>query len=340
MMPTTARDSHLVIRALLDEFVRCGMAHACTCPGSRNTPIVLALARDQRLKSWSHIDERAAGFFALGAAKASGRAVLVTCTSGTAAANLLPAVVEARYAGVPLILLTADRPPELRDIGAGQTIDQIKLYGDNVKWFYEMGVPDPSPERLRFVRSLACRAYWTAQEGQPGPVHLNLPLREPLVLDEPLPADEPGGGGRPGGAPWVERSRPARASAPLPLAGGKTVIIAGDLGSDRAAGAQLAEVAARAQVPLLADPLSRARTGSAAVAHFDLILRDRDVSSALAPDCVLRFGELPTSKPLRRWLGELPQARHLPSAPTIAGLTRCHERRPRRRTARRCRRRA
>ena len=315
MMPTTARDSHLVIRALLDEFVRCGMEHACTCPGSRNTPIVLALARDQRLKSWSHIDERAAGFFALGAAKASGRAVLVTCTSGTAAANLLPAVVEARHAGVPLILLTADRPPELRDIGAGQTIDQIKLYGDNVKWFYEMGLPEASPERLRFVRSLACRAYWTAQEGRPGPVHLNLPLREPLVLDEPLPADEPGGGGRSGGAPWVQWSRPVSVPPLLPSPGGKAVIIAGDLGSDRATGAQLAEVAARAQVPLLADPLSCARTGSAAVAHFDLILRDRDLSSALAPDLVLRFGELPTSKPLRSWLGDLPEARHLLFSP-------------------------
>ena len=314
-MPTTARDSHLVIRAMLDEFVRCGMEHACTCPGSRNTPIILALARDHRLRSWSHIDERAAGFFALGAAKASGRPALVTCTSGTAAANLLPAVVEAHQAGVPLILLTADRPPELRDIGAGQTIDQIKLYGDNVKWFYEMGVPESSPERLRFVRSLACRAYWTAQEDRAGPVHLNLPLREPLVLDEPLPADEPGGGGRSGGAPWVDRSRQVRVSAPLPSPTGKALIIAGDLGSDRATGAQLAEVAARAHVPLLADPLSCARTGPAAVAHFDLILRDRDARRALAPDLVLRFGELPTSKPLRSWLADLPEARHLLFSP-------------------------
>ena len=126
IMTATATDSYLVIRAMLDEFVRCGMEHACTCPGSRNTPIVLTLARDPRLHAWSHVDERAAGFFALGAAKASGKPVAVTCTSGTAAANLLPAVIEAREAGVPLIVLTADRPPELRDVGAGQTIDQTQ----------------------------------------------------------------------------------------------------------------------------------------------------------------------------------------------------------------------
>ncbi|MDE3131099.1 MAG: 2-succinyl-5-enolpyruvyl-6-hydroxy-3-cyclohexene-1-carboxylic-acid synthase, partial [Acidobacteriota bacterium] len=176
-MTATAADSYLVIRALLDELVRCGMRHACTSPGSRNTPLVLSIANEPRLRAWSHIDERAAGFFALGVAKASGRPAAVACTSGTAAANLLPAVVEAREAAVPMILLTADRPPELRAVGAGQTIDQIKLYGDAVKWFFELGVPAATPERLRWVRALACRAYLTAAGGQPGPVHINLPLR-------------------------------------------------------------------------------------------------------------------------------------------------------------------
>src|SRR5579863_847403 len=206
-MTATATDSYLVIRAMLDEFARCGMQHACTCPGSRNTPIVMSIVAEQRLRAWSHIDERCAGFFALGAAKATGRPVAVTCTSGTAAANLMPAVIEAHEAAVPLILLTADRPPELRDVGAGQTIDQIKLYGDAIKRFVELGVPEATPERMRWIRSLACRAYWTAASGRPGPVHINIPLREPLVLDEPLPHDEPGEGGRADERPWLIQER-------------------------------------------------------------------------------------------------------------------------------------
>src|ERR671931_408259 len=142
----------------------------------------------------SVIDERAAGFLALGLAKATGRPVAVTCTSGTAAANLHPAVVEAYEARVPLIVLTADRPPELRDVGAGQAIDQLKLYGAAAKWFVEVGTHEATPERLRWIRSLACRAYWTAATGRRGPVHLNFSLREPLVLDEgdTLPEDDSG----------------------------------------------------------------------------------------------------------------------------------------------------
>src|SRR6516162_4104137 len=181
----TATDTYLLMRAFCDELARCGLRHACTSPGSRSSPIVLSLARTHEIRCWSHIDERCAGFFALGAAKASGRPVAVTCTSGTAAANLAPAVIESREARVPLIVLTADRPPELREVGAGQTIDQIKLYGTAVKWFFEVGVHEADADALRWVRTLACRAYWTAATGPPGPVHLNFPLREPLVMDGP-----------------------------------------------------------------------------------------------------------------------------------------------------------
>ena len=317
-MTATATDSYLVIRALLDELVRCGMRHACTCPGSRNTPIVLSIADDQRLQAWSHVDERAAGFFALGAAKASGLPVAVTCTSGTAAANLMPAVIEAHEAAVPLIVLTADRPPELRDVGAGQTIDQIKLYGDAVKWFVELGVPEATPERMRWVRSLACRAYWTAVSGRPGPVHINVPLREPLVLEAPLGADEPGGGGRPDGRPWLtqERSAPQSPRAiPRRHEFRDTVFVVGDIGPNRELGARVAEFAAGARVPLLADPLSGARRGPAAIAHFDLILRDPDTANALAPSVVCRIGDLPTSKPLRNWISGLDRAHHILFAP-------------------------
>src|SRR3984957_10785535 len=175
----TATDTYMLLRALCDELARSGMRHACTSPGSRNTPLVLSLAREPRITSWSHIDERCAGFFALGAAKASGKPVAVTCTSGTAAANLAPAVIEAHEARVPLIVLTADRPPELRDVGAGQAIDQLKLYGDAAKWFLG-GVPHgATPETLRFIPPLAGRAYPRAPGGGPGRVHLNSPPREP-----------------------------------------------------------------------------------------------------------------------------------------------------------------
>src|SRR5437764_4723235 len=188
----TATDTYLLLRAFCDELARCGMTHACTSPGSRCSPIVLSLVREPRINCWSHIDERCAAFFALGAAKASRTPVAVTCTSGTAAANFLPAVIEAHHARVPLILLTADRPPELRDVGAGQAIDQLKLYGSAVKWFVEVGVHDATPESLSWIRQLACRAYATATHGSPGPVHLNLPLREPLVLEHALPPDSSG----------------------------------------------------------------------------------------------------------------------------------------------------
>ncbi|MBV9917854.1 MAG: 2-succinyl-5-enolpyruvyl-6-hydroxy-3-cyclohexene-1-carboxylic-acid synthase [Solirubrobacterales bacterium] len=303
-MPAT--DTYLLLRAFCDEFARCGMRVACTSPGSRNTPLILSLVREPRIRSFSQLDERCAGFFALGAAKASGRAVAVTCTSGTAAANLAPAVIEAYHARVPLIVLTADRPPELRELGAGQTIDQIKLYGDAVKWFFEVGVHEATPARLRWIRTLACRAYWTACSGPAGPVHLNFPLREPLVLNEALPEDTTG---RAGGAPFVRSAARSEARRPSARADQATaarpVVVAGTPFEDPAAGARLATWAAECGVPLLADPLSGARRGDAAIAYYDLLLRDREFTARHLPSHVIRAGELPTSKPLRTWLAGL-----------------------------------
>ena len=299
----TATDTYLLLRAFCDELARCGMKHACTSPGSRCSPIVLSLAAERRIRSWSHLDERCAGFFALGAAKVSRRPVAVTCTSGTAAANLAPAVIEAHWARVPLLVMTADRPPELRDVGAGQTIDQLKLYGDAVKWFFDVGVHDATPERLRWIRTLACRAYWTACHGVAGPVHLNFELREPLVLDQPLPEDETG---RSRGHPYVITEPeagvlpPARGPGPHPS--GRLIVVAGAGTPDPAA---VAEYAARAGIPLLADPLSGARRGPAAVAHYDLLLRAPSFTEGRRPDFILRVGDLPTSKPLRAWLAGL-----------------------------------
>ncbi len=307
-MTTPAIDTHVLLAAFVDELVRCGMTDACTSPGSRSTPLVLALAREPRLRAHSHVDERCAGFFALGLAKATGRPVAVTCTSGTAAANLLPAVIEAHEARVPLILLTADRPPELRDIGAGQTIDQIKLYGGAVRWFVEVGAHTAEAPRLRWMRGLACRAYWTALGGRPGPVHLNWPLREPLIPDAPPPPPPPG---RAGGRPWIARragrvSPPAAAELELP-AGARGVVVAGR--SDRGLGPEIPAFAARAGYPLLADPLSGARTGPAAIAHYDALLRQAGFGGDA--DLVIRVGDLPTSKALRGWLADRASARQI-----------------------------
>jgi 2-succinyl-5-enolpyruvyl-6-hydroxy-3-cyclohexene-1-carboxylate synthase len=303
----TANDTHRLLRAFCDELVRCGTTDACTSPGSRSAPLVLALVREAGLRCHSHIDERCAGFFALGLAKATRRPVAVACTSGTAAAELTPAVHEAYEARVPLLVLTADRPPELRETGAGQTIDQVKLYGRAAKWFFEVGVHEASTESLRFARTLACRAYWTAVEGRPGPVHLNFPLREPLVPDGPLREAE---GGRPHGAPWVQRGPGDGRPAPATLhrltdeleRRPRGVVVAGRSERDPSLPAAIEGFAETAGYPVLADPLSGARRSPTAVAHYDALLRGAGFAAAHRPELVLRVGDLPTSKPLRSWL--------------------------------------
>jgi 2-succinyl-5-enolpyruvyl-6-hydroxy-3-cyclohexene-1-carboxylate synthase len=292
------------------------MTDCCTSPGSRSTPLVLALARHGALRAHSHIDERSSAFFALGAAKASGRPVAIACTSGTAAANFAPAVIEASEARVPLIVLTADRPPELRGIGAGQTIDQIKLYGDAVRWFFEVGNHDADAESSAWVRALACRAWAAATGPRPGPVHLNWPLREPLVPGRP-PRRAPGG--RPDGRPWVELAPAARAGASLRehIAGSRRgVIVAGR--DDAGLSPAIPALAAAAGYPLLADPLSGARRGPAAIAAYDALLRDPAFAAAHAPDVVVRVGDLPTSKPLRAWLQAAAGARQILVDPSLA----------------------
>jgi len=308
---TPATDTYLLLRAFVDELERCGMRAACTSPGSRCAPLVLTLANEERLDCYSHLDERCAGFFALGLAKASGLPVAVTCTSGTAAAELLPAAIEAFQARVPLILLTADRPPELRENGAGQAIDQLKLFGSAAKWFFEVGTHQASEERMRWVRALACRAYWTALEGRPGVVHLNFPLREPLVTEDPLPDDQTG---RPGRVPYVRRP-PASTTGAAQLrrlveAAKRGVVVAGrDERAEESSSGSLGEAAAAfceaTSWPLLADPLSGARRGNAAIAHYDALLREQTFAEKLNPDLILRVGDLPVSKPLRTWLAGL-----------------------------------
>jgi 2-succinyl-5-enolpyruvyl-6-hydroxy-3-cyclohexene-1-carboxylate synthase len=313
-------DSHILLRAFCDELARCGMTDACTSPGSRSSPLVLALAREPGIRAWSHVDERCAGFFALGAAKASGRPVAVACTSGTAAAELTPAVHEAREARVPVLVLTADRPAELREVGAGQVIDQVKLYGSAAKWFFEVGTHEATPDRLRWMRALACRAYWATLQGRAGVVHLNFPLREPLIPGGELPADD---SGRPDGAPMLGQAQ----ADPLPVphaleevvaaveARPRGVIVAGRWEHGAALGHAAAGLAETTGYPVLADPLSGARLAGVACAHYDAILRDEAWATSHPPELVIRVGDLPTSKPLRTWLAAAPEAVQLAIAP-------------------------
>ena len=304
------------LQAFVEELYRCGMRHAVTSPGSRNAPLALTLAAQEGVEAVSVLDERAAGFAALGMAKASGRPVAVTCTSGTAAANLHPAVVEAWEARVPLLVLSADRPPELRDVGAGQAIDQIKLYGSAAKWFVEVGTHEPSRETAIHHRALACRAYWTAAGGRPGPVHLNFPLREPLA---PVPEDLDAADwqGRPDGRPWTRVREHASAPhaddvhalAERIAAEPRGVIVCGPTGERIAE--QAARLAAASGWPLLAEPTSGVRCGdhdrAHVIAHYDVLLRIQDFVSQHRPGLVLRVGDMPTSKPLRAFVAETSQ---------------------------------
>jgi 2-succinyl-5-enolpyruvyl-6-hydroxy-3-cyclohexene-1-carboxylate synthase len=303
------------LRVLIDELVRAGVQHAVVSPGSRNAPIAHVLGDRAELRKWSVLDERQAGFFALGVARSTGRPAIVTCTSGSAAANLHPAVLEASHAGVPLIVLTADRPPELRDVGAGQAIDQLNLYGGAVRWFVEAGNHLLSDQTLRHFRALGARAFAEASGANPGPVHINLPLREPL---RPLPqelgalAGTTGAAGRADGAPWTAEPRTPAVIADLhaAIAGAeRPLLVAGEQNTPGLA-AELARLSARAGVPLLADPLSQLRRRSLAeqapiVTAYDLILRSGPARRALEPDLIVRVGALPTSKPLRQWLAEV-----------------------------------
>lgn len=308
--------------AFADELARLGLALAVTSPGSRNAPIALSLAGTAGVPAVSVLDERCAAFFAVGAARASARPAAVTVTSGTAAANLHPAVAEAAQGNVPLLLLTADRPPELRDTGAGQAIDQLGLFGSAVRWFVEVGNHPAGSDALLYHRSLACRAYARTLAPRPGPVHLNFPLREPLAPapapTTPPPAPELREGRTPPAA-WQEvaLAPPTPPSALVERLAGRLrsvergLVICGHLAARADAARAIAALAAQLSWPLLAEPTSGLRLGEhvpdCAVHHYDLLLSDERLRRALAPELVLRFGETPTSKPLRAALGEWPQ---------------------------------
>jgi 2-succinyl-5-enolpyruvyl-6-hydroxy-3-cyclohexene-1-carboxylate synthase len=269
------------------------------------------------IRVWMHVDERSAAYFALGMAKASRRPVVLLATSGTAALNFAPAVAEARYGRVPLIVLTADRPPELRELGAPQTIDQMNLYGRHAKWWLEMPLPEATDNAARHARMAAARAAAIAQDPPAGPVHLNVPLREPLIpsLDRPRIDD----GQAPSEIGVVRASRRFTAGELAPLAEelGRVpdgIIVCGpqDDGELPWAAAGLATVLG---YPLLADPLSLVRCGShdrsLVIDAYDAFLRDEETAERLRPGVILRLGALPTSKPLFQFMRRRRDARQI-----------------------------
>lgn len=314
MIDETNRNTALA-SALVEELARSGVRHAVLSPGSRSTPLALALEREPQIELNVVLDERSAGFMALGAALAAGAPTVVACTSGSAAANLHPAVVEADQAGVPMIVLTADRPPELRGIGAGQTIDQIGLYGSAVRWFCEAGTHEADDAGLLHMRALGCRAWGEATIGR-GPVHLNLSWRDPLGpeprADDVTATGALARGGRGGDRPLTTsllgRSPGDELVAALVAAiegAGRGIVMVGRH-TEAELPAAIAELARAIGFPVLAEPTSGLRLGpggDAAVGAYDLIARTQP--AALAPDLVVRFGDMPTSKPLRAWIDAL-----------------------------------
>jgi 2-succinyl-5-enolpyruvyl-6-hydroxy-3-cyclohexene-1-carboxylate synthase len=336
---------------LADELARCGLREVVVAPGSRSAPLAMAfdeLDRAGRIRLHVRIDERSAAFTALGLAKASGRPVAVVCTSGTAAANFHPAVIEADESAIPLLLLTADRPPELRGTGASQTVDQIKLYGSAVRWYAESGVPERIGGMAGYWRSLAGRA-WAHAAGDlgtlPGPVHLNIPLRDPLVPDAeptapssiptpaqlasaplpstaPVPATQSGHeaadwpdslAGRADGAPWTRTGGGALVAEPLELPWAERgVVVCGDGDYDAAALVSLAE---QAGWPVLAEPSSGARRGPNALVGYQYLLASPEFMAAHRPTVIVSAGRPGLSRPqsslLRLARGAAAPVRHV-----------------------------
>lgn len=301
MTDPSAASSGLVA-AMVDEWVRAGVSVAFVSPGSRSTPLALAVA--DRLQVHVVLDERSAGFHALGYGKVTGRPAVLVCTSGTAAANYYPAVKEADLSGVPLLVCTADRPPELRDTGAPQAMDQHHLYGSAVRWFVDPGVPTDHPGAGRLWRSLGSRAIEEAAGSDPGPVHLNLPFREPFVSE----AESVAYPGRPGDAPWtrygkVEGPRVDTATVSEFIdqirATERGLLL---LGQDPAVDfGTVARFEAATGWPVLADPLSGMRTVDT-ITTYDALARSSDWIAAHRPEVVVRLGRPLTSKALELWL--------------------------------------
>ncbi len=318
----SANPAYIYAVVFVDELQRAGIRNVVICPGSRSTPLAMAFVAQTAIRTWMHVDERSAAFFGLGMAKQLRKPVALLCTSGTAAANFLPALVEAKLSHVPLLVLTADRPHELRDNGAPQSIDQNRLYGTYAKWFVEVALPEATDAAFRYIRTTADRAVAAAQAIPAGPVHLNFPFREPLT-PEPIPEqilppveqrDLIAWQGRPGNAPYIE-VHDAPPGAPENITIGNVLRMVGEAqrgliivgpNDDLTLIETLVRLAHYLGYPILADPLSQLRCGvysrSIVLTSYDAFLRIDSFVESVQPELIIRFGAMPTSKPLLLYL--------------------------------------
>lgn len=281
-----------------------GVKDVVICPGSRSTPLAYGFAKSEGFEFYRQIDERSAAFFALGIAKAKKSPVVLLCTSGTAAANFFPAIVEAYYARIPLLVITADRPHELREVGAPQAIDQIHLFGKHVKWTVDFPIPEANEESLPFIERHIQRAITTSKAFPMGPVHINVPFREPLLINmeqqQPLTQISQSEVGQ-----LVPSQQFISWYKEQLLKEDKGLFIVGDsLPSTEG----FWEFARTVQWPVLADPLSNLRSSvpedcmHLCIDQYDALLKDNSFKKYAAPNIVIRFGAQPVSKPLTQFL--------------------------------------
>jgi 2-succinyl-5-enolpyruvyl-6-hydroxy-3-cyclohexene-1-carboxylate synthase len=304
------------IAAFVAELSKTGVKDVVISPGSRSTPMALVMSEHPDLRIHVQVDERSASFFALGIAKATSKPVALLCTSGTAAANYYPAVIEASISRVPLIVLTADRPHELRDVGAPQAIDQIHLYGKNVKWFVEMAPPEKTEDIIRYARTVCARAASTASSYPAGPVHLNFPFREPLIPimgENMFELVERAGGYVDIQTGHLSLSDEMFDRVSQDLASyRKGIIVCGQIDNSEFADEVIA-LADKLKFPIIADPLSQLRSGEHdghyIIDAYDAFLRNEDAKESLKPEVIIRFGAMPVSKALTIFIKENRNAR-------------------------------
>ncbi|MDZ8184257.1 MAG: 2-succinyl-5-enolpyruvyl-6-hydroxy-3-cyclohexene-1-carboxylic-acid synthase [Nostoc sp. ChiSLP02] len=317
-MPIAFKNVNQLWAYILTETLKqLGLTCAIICPGSRSTPLAVAFAQQApEIEAISVLDERSAAFFALGQAKATGRPVVVLCTSGTAGANFYPAIIEASYSRVPLLVLTTDRPPELRDCHSGQTIDQLRLYGNYPNWQAELALPSADMGMLAYLRQMVIHSWEMTQIPTKGAVHLNIPFRDPLA---PVPDGSDLSFLQPqfqpeeffAGIANITQCHKPHASYPIPQEWkqcDRGIIIAGVAQPQQPEEycRAIAQLSQTLQWPVLAEGLSPLRNyadlNPYLISTYDLILRNQQLAKQLAPQMVIQIGEMPTSKELRTWI--------------------------------------